>query len=502
MAPRKKRRKPSPGGLALLHLRSRRDWTQKELADRLGWTDESLVSNYERGGRPLHREHLVSIAAVLGYPPEAVDLLMQTHGWIEPPLEPVGPSSPVDPTPEELGAIHLTILTATAVFMEGVRRELVRRKRERKAEVARQNARELWPRLKATPRQDQRDLVAVLPAFQSWALAVHVCEASVKAAAHRPEDALHLADLAVFIATKSPGAESWRSRLEGFCWAHLANARRVANDFAGADKAFARAWKLWGAGADSAPDLLPGWRMLDLEASLRREQHRFQEALELLTQARAIVGANSVAVARLLLQKEHVLEQIGDVQGTLDTLLEAAPFVEISKDTRLLFALLFETAKTFCYLGHLGEVAARLPRVRELAVQQGNELDLIRVLWLEARLEAGQGRRQDAMARLEQIRRDFIAYGLPYDSARASLELAILYLEEGHPQAVKALAREMAPIFQSQGIHREAVAALKLFYEAALQETVTLELAQHVLAEVSKAQCSAPPQPLRQRGRE
>jgi tetratricopeptide (TPR) repeat protein len=467
------------------------------LADRLGWTDESLVSNYERGGRPLHREHLVSIAAVLGYPPEAVDLLVQTHGWLEPPLEPVGASSPVDPTPEELGAIHLTILTATSVFMDGVRRELVRRKRERKAEVARQNARELWPRLKATPRQDQRDLVAVLPAFQSWALAVHVCEASVKAAAHRPEDALHLADLAVFIATKSPGAESWRSRLEGFCWAHLANARRVANDFAGADQAFARAWKLWGAGADSAPDLLPGWLLYAMEASLRREQHQFPEALRLLEKARRSGGDSGL----ILLQREHIYEQMGDIPKALEALEEAAPFVKASRDTRLLFALCFKAANHLCQLGRYQEASERLPQIRALAIQQGNELDLVRVVWLEARVAAGQGQLERAVEGLEQVRRDFTARGLPYDAARASLELAALYLEKGRTSDVRGLVRTMTWIFQAQGITREALAALTLFCDAAQRETATVELTRQVIAELERTKPSTPPPVCRQRGR-
>jgi transcriptional regulator with XRE-family HTH domain len=499
MASRKERKPPSSEGLTLLYLRSKRGWTQKELAARLGFSDDSLLSRYETGGQQLSHRTLVSFAAVLGYPPEAVDALLSLQSWLQPP-QPVEPSSPVDLTSEERLALHRTVLAATRVFMVEVRKELLRKKRERKADAARRKARELWLLLKAAPRQDQRDLVTALPAFQDWALAVHVCEASVRAAAHRPEDALHLADLAVLIAARSPGEKGWLSRLEGYCWAHLANARRVANDFAGADKAFAHAWKLWEAGTVSAPDLLPEWRMLDLEASLRREQHRFPEALDLLTRARAVVGANPTAIARLLLQKEHVLEQNGDIQGALDALFEAAPFVESSKDPRLLFALHFNIADNLCHLRRFKEAAQGLYQARELAVRQGNELDLIRVVWLEARVEAGEGHREEAMLRLEQVRLDFTSRGLIYDAARASLELAALYLEDERPHAVKALAREMTPIFRSQGIHREAVAALKLFCDAALCETATLDLVQHVLAEVRRAQqCSASPQ--EQRGR-
>jgi hypothetical protein len=43
----------------------------------------------------------------------------------------------------------------------------------------------------------------------------------------------------------------------------------------------------------------------------------------------------------------------------------------------------------------------------------------------------------------------------------------------GRTAELKALAREMLPIFRSQGVHREAVAALVLFQEAVREEQVT-----------------------------
>lgn len=491
---------PSRESLILLHLRSRLGWTQRRLADQLGWVDRTQISGYETGEHRLSREHLLTVAGALGYQPVLVDALLDFHRWLEP-LEPREPASPLDPTPEELNEIHQSSLAATAIFLDGVRNGMIRKKREQKAEVDRRRARELWTLLKATPRQDQRDQVTAFPAFRNWALAVHVCEASVRAAAHKPDEALHLADLAVLIATRSPGGQSWRSRLEGFCWAFLANARRVANDFAGADKAFARTWELWQAGAASDPDPLPEWRMLDLEASLRREQHRFPEALELLTRAKAGVGGNPVAAARMLLKKEHILELMGDIQGALAVLLEATPFVEASKDSRLQFALFFNTADNLCQIKQYEEAEEQLNQARETALKQGNELDLVRVVWLEARLIAGQGRINEAIASLEKVRQDFTARELPYDAALTSLDLAALWLGVGRTAEVRDLARTMAWIFQAQGISREALAALVLFRDAAQRETATVEMVQQVISEIKNAKRSAPLAFSGQRGR-
>ena len=482
--------KLSPEALVLIYLRSERGWPQKELADRHGLTTYRQLSRYETGDRPLSRETLYALAATLGYAPEAVDALLFIHSLVAPAEREV--PSPVAPTAEERRRIHRTAVAAGWSTAENVREGLLARKRRLKAESARHEAGALWARLKAHPRQARRGLVAASPELRNWALAERVCEASVRAAADSPQEALDLADLALFIAGRvEGGGEGWRRRLEGYAWAHVANARRVANDLSGADEAFVQAWHLWRAGADS--DLLPEWRILDLEASLRREERRFAEALELLDLAGRAAEGDPVASGRILLNKEFVYEQMGDLAGALEVLAAAAPFVDASGDTRLLFALRFETSKDLCALERHAEAAKLLPEVRKLAERLGNELDLVRVLWLEARITAGQGGWEKAITGLEQVRREFTARMLPYDAALSSLEVAVLYLKEGRTGEVKVLAREMAPLFQAQGIAREALASLSLFRDAAQQETATVELALRVISEVEKARQKAPP---------
>jgi len=52
----------------------------------------------------------------------------------------------------------------------------------------------------------------------------------------------------------------------------------------------------------------------------------------------------------------------------------------------------------------------------------------------------------------------------------------MVHLELGHTGDVKTLARQMVAIFESQEGHRETLAALQLFREAAEEEAVTAEL--------------------------
>ena len=145
-----------------------------------------------------------------------------------------------------------------------------------------------------------------------------------------------------------------------------------------------------------------------------------------------------MALAVVLLNKEFAYEQMGDLEAALATLAEAAPYVKISGDARLLSVLRFETAKDLCAMERFEEAATLMPGVRELAEQLGNKLDIVRVGWLAARIDAGQGRREDAIAGLEQVRREFTDRPIPYDAARSSLELSVLYLEEGRTGAVKS----------------------------------------------------------------
>jgi hypothetical protein len=143
---------------------------------------------------------------------------------------------------------------------------------------------------------------------------------------------------------------------------------------------------------------------------------------------------------------------------------------------------------SLCHLGRYAEAEALLPEIRGLTVRLGNELDALRLHWLEGRIAAGLGRTTESLTALSQLRTEFADRGISYDSALATLELAVLYLEKGRVREVKVLARQMAPIFQAQGVHREALATLKLFCEAAEREAITLDLARRMVDYLYRAQ--------------
>jgi tetratricopeptide (TPR) repeat protein len=290
-----------------------------------------------------------------------------------------------------------------------------------------------------------------------------------------------------------PGGPARRSRAEGYASAFVGNALRVATDFDAADALFAQALELWRNGDPSEPELLPEWRLYDLEASLRREQRRFPEALACLEQAFALCKGEPAAAGHILLKKEHLFATMGDTEGALAALQEAAPFVEATGDPHLRIRLLFNMVDNLCTLQRFAEAEAHLPAVRELAIEQERELDLIRVAWLSAKVDTGQGRNEEAIAGLEQVGLDFMAHQLPYEAALSSLDLAVLLLEAGRTTEVRNLAFTLKRIFKAKKIDREALMALGLFCKAALRETATVELAKRAIAAVERARRSAPP---------
>jgi tetratricopeptide (TPR) repeat protein len=482
--------------LTLLSLRTGCELSPKALAAALGSRDDKLVTRYETGDRSLTREKLDELVAPLGTPPEAVDLLLYAFGLIFPDrlegTEAGEEADPFDLAPDERQEVDRFVLVVGWAVAEELRTTVVRRKREEKLAVARREAEASLAELLAAPRGERRQLVRVYAAFRSWALVAVLCEASVQAAAHRVEQARELADLALFVARRLPGRKRNRLRAEAFAWAFVANSYRVATDFDAADRAFAHTWALWRLGASWIPEFFPEWRLLDLEASLRREQHRFADALERLDQALAKSDTHSLTAGRLLIKRANVLEHLGNPSAALAALEKAAPLIEVAQDSHLLLRLRFNTVVILCLLERFEEAERLLPEVQERAIEQARQLDLNRVVWLTAKVHTGQGRAQEAMVVLEQVIREFTALELAYEAALASLDLAMLWLKAGRMTEVQGLALGMGWIFQAQGIAREALAALSLFCEAAQLETATVEMAKQVAVEIERAQVRPP----------
>ncbi len=481
---------PADLRLVVKFLRSLPDWTQEELS-RTSGVDRGLISDYELGDKAPTRRTLERLASAVSLPFSYIEALLPLFRAARLAREGGDRYAGVGATPDESVADGLdqAILRAVQPQIKPHLLELealVKGRPSVPAIQARREAGEHWEALSRLSPMRRRAVVEAEPKYWTWAVAERLCAEGAKAAAHRADRASELAKLALRVAELAPGSEPWRSRLQGYAWAFVANARRVEGDLPGAEEAFARSGRLWEAGVSADPGVLDGSRPLDLKASLRRQQGLYDEALDLLDQALLLCPAGE-AQARILIKKAATLTRRGDAERAIQALRQAEALLPESRDLRTSWLVRFNLVLGLWQLGRFTEAEVLLPGVRELALGLSNELDLMRSLWLEGRVAAGLKRLEEALPALEQVRRYFTTKGIAYDAALASLEVAVVYLEESRTEEVKALAREMAPIFTAQGVHQEALAALQLFCDAAEQEAVTLEMARRLVQYLERA---------------
>jgi tetratricopeptide (TPR) repeat protein len=312
-----------------------------------------------------------------------------------------------------------------------------------------------------------------------------LCHESESLASGDAERALKLANLALGFAERAPSPPGCRRKLEAYALIFVGNAHRVAGSLPSAETAFAQAERAWASWEGVTPVSLADWRLPDMKASLCRHQGRFEEALALHNQALGL--AQPEATGLILLNKAFTLEQQGEAPQALATLGAAERALDPSREPRLLCVLEFNRVVNLCRLEQFAEAEKRLSALQAIVKAGERPLDQVRVIWLESKIAAGLGRRTEAVELLDQVRREFLVREIAYDTALATLELAVLYLEDGRNAEVRRIAAELAPIFAAQRVTRETLACVDLFCKAVQQETVTAELARGWLRELSRA---------------
>jgi tetratricopeptide (TPR) repeat protein len=349
-------------------------------------------------------------------------------------------------------------------------------------------AAQLWLRLEPRNARQRLAMVQLIEEFQSWALCETVAAKSIDMAPSSPAKALELAELALHIAELCPGDEPLRMTARGYAWFHVANARRVTNDFPGSDVALATAASFWEAGAPGESGLFNEAVVLGLEATIRKSQRRFPEAMRRLEQA--LAADRGDLRGRLLLQKAQLLGALGEVEASTEVLREAISHVDEEREPRLALGVRCRFLFNLCLQDRAAEAALHLPAAQALAEQLGQAVDLVQVAFIAAKILAGTGRAAEAEEAFEQVRNKFASFDPPlaFDYAQVSLDLALLLVVQGRTAEARTLADEMTWIFTSQGVEREALAALRVFCEAAQQEAATVELTRDVIRFLHRSQ--------------
>lgn len=313
-----------------------------------------------------------------------------------------------------------------------------------------------------------------------------LCERAASLFRRDPEAARRIARVAASLASLTPAEGREPRRINdrrALAWASLANAERVCDDRQAAEAAWGKVEPLLRNGTG---DSLLKARLLDLEASLRREQAQFPRAAALLRRAKALClrrGRGAMA-ARIGLNLADTLYKAGSFDGAIHETLASVHELDLQGEP-ILALTAFHNLVTF-----LAEGGS--PRLALVVMDDGlalynlssNPIDAVRGLWLRGKLCAALQEIPAAVACLDQVKKEFVGLALPFEASLAALELAALLLVQERTTEVKALAEEMYPVFVAQQIPREASAALLLFVEAARREAATVAAVEHLLGDL------------------
>jgi transcriptional regulator with XRE-family HTH domain len=501
----------APLGRVIAVLRAALELTQSDLA-RLSGVKRSSISEYERGKSTPDAVTLERLLAAMRFRWTALDLgdwfidrLLRdcrapegeyVRGGTEPLLvtaSALATRLSADVVAASQTAARLSKLVLT--LQEEQRREEPPSEtgypgapaRDRNAE--RRAAQALWARIRLLPRKEQTEALRSAPSEALWAVCDLLFSESQRQCGEDPVRAASLCELALAAADLAEEDEGLRAKLRGLAWAHLGNTLRARDDFDGAEKAFTAADEFWKVGDGVADGLLEEGLIFALKASLRREQRKFHEAKDLLERASLLASSSSFHL-QVLVSKAKVLEEMGNLEEAATLLKQVKETISPEEEVWLLFYIWHNLAVALSRLGRFEEAAALLPQARAYLLKAGGELNRVRLMWTEGRVVAGLGNVEDGIALLARVRGEFAARDMAYDVALVSLEIAIFYAGQGRTEQVKTLARHMTPIFQAHAIHREALAALTIFRQAAEREQVTQELASEVLSYLRKARCN------------
>jgi tetratricopeptide (TPR) repeat protein len=301
----------------------------------------------------------------------------------------------------------------------------------------------------------------------SWA------ECAVRAATYsRTDEARESAHLASCLAR---GHAFWGNSLRILC--DLRNARRQL-DHAGDLIQF-----------HAIGDLATRAEVASFRGSLLRAQREFEEAIRVLEVSAAgwdLLG-NRRQQALTLLTASGAFSAWGDPNKALDAVVTGRALLDTPADPRVALSFRHNEAWFLEEVGRLEESRRAAEEARALAAQFPDSFTQLRLQWLEGRLCRSEGRSDDAIAHFRTVQDAFLAEQNPYDAALVSLDLAALYLQAGRHSEVADLATAMAAAFESLGVHREALAAWRLFADACQRQAASVGFAKNLARYLDQA---------------
>lgn len=327
-----------------------------------------------------------------------------------------------------------------------------------------------WAELAPMSPQMRFEAVESDPRFHTIGLYERLLEAARWYSRIEPREAVDVVGLAILVAERlDPSAlgEKRVADLQTAGWAALGNARRVADEFEGARQAFDEARRILEGGTG---DPILKAQFVGFEASYKKDMGEFElaeasleEALVLYRKARDLHGQG-----RILLQMGDAIGYVDPARG-IAHIQKALALLDPVKEPRLQMYAQHDLALFLTENGQAEEALAVLERARPLFEQFRDDLTVLRLHWVEAKIADRLGHDDEAENILCQLWDEFRARDLNQEVVLVTIDLAQVLAKKGELARAAHLVGESYSILRNWGLHKDALAAWVLFQNALSQ---------------------------------
>ncbi len=360
------------------------------------------------------------------------------------------------------------------------------------AEAARRAAAAVWRSLAAVPYEVQRTRLRSYRFHTREFIDLLGKEYLIASRANRRRG-VEVAELAVLsVETSAELLGELAEDLRALAYAWVANAKRLALDYDGAEGAMAKAEKVW-AEPRGRRDQRAAGEILALKARLRFCQRQFDESVKLVNQAikeSRLAGASRL-LAQCLLLRAAVMDYARMGKPTLPDLQQAHRVLRELNEPRLTLGIHISLAYSYTTAGqhqdalrHVAQAWALREGLREV---DHDPLFPPQLRWNEGLARHGLGELAAAEGLYRKSREGFMALEESEHFAVVTLDLARLYGEQGRASEAFRFASEVLPVLEELKIP-EAEAALDLLRDALEKSVLSTAILQSVRATLVRIQ--------------
>ncbi len=292
---------------------------------------------------------------------------------------------------------------------------------------------------------------------------------------------------------RGPSLERQREHRERVirAYALLGSAYRSVTQYRHAERAYQAAFRLCRRGVSRSCRAGVDMRV----AFLRACQGRFAEALRLIKQAEMLFGTAGDAIGAGTAAVLHgtILIQAGDFEKAVAILGEALAGGRL--DLRSEYSATINLADAVSRADNPDQMRDAIDHLQKARRLLGRRRSVrkCRFYWVEGRLFIRLGKVDQGEQRYRKALAGLIHFGVPYSIALVSLDLSALLRFAGRWPELEELAADTYQRFRELGEDEEALAALKLWHDAAQARTLTEALITEVKETVQEQMDRRPP---------